>query len=483
MRYIPIDEVMSGMTPANNILDFKGNLLLNAGTPLNENLIQKLIDFNINGIYIQDEHTSSIEICSAISLEVRKMAILAITSQNIDACLTVSDVIVDELEESNSNQLDFTDLRSTDSLTTNHSINVAITCYNIGHNMGMSKDELRILVSAAILHDIGKMDISQDILYKPTRLSPDEYRIVQSHPMYSFNKISSRTDISSHIKSAVLSHHENVDGSGYPNKTTGRDQTIYTKILHIADVFDALVSKRPFKEPYSPLEASEYLMGACGIMFDKDIVDVFIKSVSIYPKGTHVNLSNGLSGYVYDNSDYHSLRPVVLLDDGGLFDLAHPSNLHISIKNNTTAMTANIMLSEKKRAAMTGLGKRPTILAVDDSKTNLFLIKEFLQADYDLTLASSGAEALAHIHNHGLPDLILMDIEMPDFNGLETAKAIDAMLNKHAPVIFVTSHRDRNTVMTCKSYGAAGYIIKPYSPTFIKAEIARIIYDLDGLGI
>lgn len=87
---------------------------------------------------------------------------------------------------------------------------------------------------------------------------------MKTHSKLSYKFIKERWDISAQVKTAVLYHHENVDGSGYPEGIDGDSMTIFTKILHVADVYDALISRRPYKSPYPSYEACEYLMGAGG---------------------------------------------------------------------------------------------------------------------------------------------------------------------------------------------------------------------------
>lgn len=167
--------------------------------------------------------------------------------------------------------LDMTDLRTYDDYTYAHSVNVAVICCVIGVGMELSESELTQLATAALLHDLGKLSIPPEILNKPGRLTQEEYQIMKSHATLSYELIRERWDIPANVKTAVLYHHENVDGSGYPQGIDASQQSLFIRILHVADVYDALVSKRPYKEPYSPYEASEYLMGACGIMFDKKL--------------------------------------------------------------------------------------------------------------------------------------------------------------------------------------------------------------------
>ena len=126
-------------------------------------------------------------------------------------------------------------------------------------------------------------------------------------------------------------HHENVDGSGYPQGVKGSEQSIFVRVLHVADVYDALTTKRPYKKTYSPYEAAEYLMGACGTMFDQQVVQVFVQYVPLYPKGTRVLLSDGRQALVFENAGIHNLRPILLMEDGDQLDLMENSNLNITI--------------------------------------------------------------------------------------------------------------------------------------------------------
>lgn len=143
--------------------------------------------------------------------------------------------------------------------------------------------------------------IPPEILNKPTRLTNEEYEIMKTHSTLSYEIIKGRWNISSKVKAAVLYHHENVDGSGYPKGIDGDGMTMFTKILHVADVYDALVSRRPYKGLHSPYEACEFLMGADGIMFDPKVVEALVLCVPLYLNGTQVLLSDGREGIIVDN--------------------------------------------------------------------------------------------------------------------------------------------------------------------------------------
>jgi response regulator RpfG family c-di-GMP phosphodiesterase len=249
---------------------------------------------------------------------------------------------------------------------------------------------------------------------------------------------------------------------------------MYTKIIHVADVFDALLSKRPYKKPYSAYEVSEYMMGACGIMFDKKILEALLKHVPLYPKGTEMVMSDGKHCIIVENKDFHNLRPIVRLMDGTTIDLMEQQYFNITLVSAASADAISVE-SEEERNQMIQEFKRYKIMAVDDMMTNLQLLRGILDYFYDLTLVKSGGQALKYLEKNEPVDVIIMDVDMPGMDGVETAQKIKDDLHRDIPVLFVTTLNDINTVQRCKSVGAAGYIVRPYQPTFIKSELKRII--------
>lgn len=296
--------------------------------------------------------------------------------------------------------------------------------------------------------------------------------IMKSHARLSYEIIKERWDISSYIKGAVLHHHENVDGSGYPYGIDGTQQTIFTKILHVADVFDALTAKRPYKEAYTPFEATEYLMGGCGIMFDKKIVQTLLTYVPLYPKGTKVTLSDGREGIIFENFGIHNLRPIVRLMNGEMLDLAEEQYFHITL---TSQRDIELSEAERGRSEMVKPLKRHRIMVVDDMKTNLQMLRGILEPLYEVVLIKSGKQALMYLKKNPYPDLVIMDIDMPEMDGIEATRRIQELTEKTVPVLFVTALCDRETVAVCRELDAAGYIVRPYKPVYVKAEIKRIL--------
>lgn len=475
MRYLQIARVTEGMISAKNILSSSGGVFIRQGTVLNDKNISKLQEFGFAGVYIEDEISQGIEIEDLVRSEVREKAINCVKNQDIDGCGEVANEIVHEILENQDLSLNLIDMRSIEDFILSHSLNVAVYSCIIGMGMGYKQAFLDKLTFAALIHDLGKMSIPEDILHKASRLTPEEYNKMKKHPIYSYRLIEKRPEISDYVKEAVLHHHENEDGSGYPDGLMGEEQSIYTKILHVADVYDALISRRPFKEPYSPSEAVEYLMGGCDIMFDRDVVNSLIKFVPLFPLGVEVKLSDGRKGIIYKNSGVHNIRPLVRMFDGNEIDLSLSENANYVVRMLDSAESNIMESSELERRKMVDATKKIKLLVVDDVLTNLQMLRDILEGKYDAVYVKSGEQALNYLSTNNMPDLILMDIEMPDLNGVDTVRIIRNRYG-NVPVLYVTARRDVKTVMKCKEMNMSGYIIKPYHATFVIAEIERIVH-------
>jgi len=298
---------------------------------------------------------------------------------------------------------------------------------------------------------------------------------MKSHAILSYELIKERLDISAQVKQAILYHHENVDGSGYPNGVGAEEMNLHAKILHVADVYDALVSKRPYKKPYSPYEASEYLMGGCGIMFDQNVVMAFLRFVPLYPKGTQVLLSDGREAIIYDNTGYHNLRPMLRLMGGELLDMEAPENLNLTMSAIMEDSAEVTEASERERDLMVNPEKRYKVLVVDDKKGSREQIKSALEDEYDVELMRSGAQAVKYFQKKQNPDVVLMEIEMIELGGIEAAKRINKLTHQNVPILFMSSTADAETVLRCKEVAAAGYILRPFHLVYLKSEIKRAI--------
>lgn len=318
MRYLNIEKVNPGMILAKEVYDDDGRVLLSLNTKLTKEYITRLSIRGYQGVYIEDELSKGIQIEEVITIELRNKAAEAVKNGDIDSLKNIAkDIVGQLLDKDKSISLDIQDLRTYDNYTYKHSVNVAVISTIIGIYLSYDDESLWELCLAALMHDIGKTKIDPAIINKPARLTMSEYRLVQEHARYSYDILDENGLIPARAKQGVLHHHENEDGTGYPDRLVGDEIPPYAKIIHVADVYDALTSKRPYKKPYALSEAIEYLMGGSNVLFDRKAVEAFLEAVPVYAKGIEVTMTNGEKAIVVSNTS-NPLRPIVRLINSGV---------------------------------------------------------------------------------------------------------------------------------------------------------------------
>jgi putative nucleotidyltransferase with HDIG domain len=148
--------------------------------------------------------------------------------------------------------------------TYQHCLLVTGVAIDFGLTLGLAKMDIQRLYSAAMFHDIGKASISAAILDKPGKLDPDERTLIETHPVVGHDYLKRSGGISSEVLDAVRHHHEMLDGSGYPDRLSGRDISDIVRILTISDIFAALIEDRRYKAPIPRDQAYDILLGMCG---------------------------------------------------------------------------------------------------------------------------------------------------------------------------------------------------------------------------
>jgi HD-GYP domain-containing protein (c-di-GMP phosphodiesterase class II) len=187
--------------------------------------------------------------------------------------------------------------------------------------MGMPKKDIHDVGVAGLLHDVGKTKIPTNILNKPGRLDDAEFEVMRHHAVYSYRIIKDHADLSDDVKMAVLQHHEKINGTGYPLAVPGDQINPYAKVLAVSDVYDALVTERPYKTAFSQREAVEMVMSMTQEL-DLYAMQSFLQSMILYPVDSIVELSTGERARVVHNSPPYILRPqVVGLTSGRVYDL------------------------------------------------------------------------------------------------------------------------------------------------------------------
>lgn len=163
----------------------------------------------------------------------------------------------------------------------------------------------------AILHDIGKIFMPKEILNKPDKLDNKEWSRIRNYTIIGFKFLKDKFKLPADAYKGIQVHHERWNGSGYPKKHSSKDISIYGRIIAVSDVYDALISDRPYRKGLLPSEAVEYIIAGNDSLFDPEIVGTFLKKVNPYPSGTIVKLSNKSLAIVAENHEGSGNRPLV----------------------------------------------------------------------------------------------------------------------------------------------------------------------------
>lgn len=184
-----------------------------------------------------------------------------------------------------------------DSYTVGHSVRVAMIAMLVAHKLGLTDSPLLELGTAALMHDVGKAKIPEEILFKPGRLTDEERRIIERHPRLGAHILLQNSQTSLLAISAAWGHHFRHDGSGYPVQSPWAITSKFTSLLHVCDVFEALTAIRPYKQALTPRRAYEIMVLDRGA-FDPAALIAFVSAMGLYPPGNRVLLSSGERGIV-----------------------------------------------------------------------------------------------------------------------------------------------------------------------------------------
>ncbi|OCL25252.1 hypothetical protein U472_12900 [Orenia metallireducens] len=320
MRIVKTENVTSKMKLAKAIYH-QENILLNTNCKNLYKYKERLLKLGIRHLYIEDKISEDIEINNLISEETRlkgKIIIKKVFSDisknqriNIDEINNFIEELTKEILNSQELLANLVDIKSYDSYTFDHSVNVAALSLLIGKSLNYNKEQLIKLGVGSILHDIGKIAIPKNILNKTTKLNDHEFKTIKKHPRLGYENIKEHHEISPISRIVILSHHEKVDGSGYPKGLIGDEIHEFAKIVAITDVFDALTSDRCYRKKWSINKTIDFLIANANSHFDINILNTFIQKTPLYPNGTLVKLSNGAVAVVKEQNKSFPLRPIV----------------------------------------------------------------------------------------------------------------------------------------------------------------------------
>ncbi len=230
-------------------------------------------------------------------------------------------------------------LRTQDDYTFSHCVNVALLSVMFIRHLGGNESDMLEAGMAGFLHDIGNIRTPPEILNAPRSLTAEEFSAVRRHPQIGHDYLAGIPEIPKNVPLTALEHHERINGSGYPNGKTGPQISRLGKITAILDVYDAISSRRTYKNPIMPHRVLGMLYNMRGQDFDPMLTEQFIHCIGIYPAGSVVKLNTGEMGIVVQINHAAPLHPTVLI-------VRDPQGRHIGAVSRDLSRTPDIKISE-----------------------------------------------------------------------------------------------------------------------------------------
>lgn len=302
LRIVQLGKDALGKVLARSIYVPDGRVLLRAGVTLSSTYVAHLLQRGYASVYIQDELVPGLEVVDAVSETTRVRATALMVAALDAACNSraldharvsrVVDDILADLHKEAGFVFELTSLRSADEYSFVHSVNVSVLSVILGQSIFMGYRDLKQLGMGALLHDLGKIKVPAELLQRKGGLSPEEFELVKAHATLGFDIIRSHPEFSTMAAHVALQHHERLDGSGYPRGLRHGEILAFGLITGIADVYDALVSNRPYRPGFHPSEAIQQLVQGAGTLFDENLVRKLMETMAVYPVGSILWLSD-----------------------------------------------------------------------------------------------------------------------------------------------------------------------------------------------
>jgi HD-GYP domain-containing protein (c-di-GMP phosphodiesterase class II) len=352
MKHIHISELKPGMCVVNPGLDWTSHpyLYMADEVIVSEEAVQKLIEEGYQEVYIDPRHSAHVVPPSAsiaadrtivasaaapslkprVSLEEEMLSASGVHDDsvsyvrsfmrdiragklNMEPAGEIIERITDSLERNADALVSLCRLRRTDSYTYMHCVNVAVLTALFARQEGKDREQVFACALAGLFHDLGKSLVPPMILNAPRKLTNVERTVISEHPQKGYEQLIHVPGIQAEVLLGALHHHEKYNGSGYPQGLPGKDVSNIGFMVGAADIYDALTSRRVYKEAMSPHRA-------LGIMYEMRNIDLptetlvhFIRMMGVYPTGSIVAMNDGSHGVVTMSNPEQPIKPVVTL--------------------------------------------------------------------------------------------------------------------------------------------------------------------------
>ncbi len=321
-----INRINEGSILGMTIYDEKGRELLSAGSELTATKIKKIKDVGIEYIHIENKSIDLETIKNSKRFYESSQETRELTKEIYDDIIEKSDInikkykevisgIFDDILSKDGIILNLNNLKSFDEYYFEHAINSTVLAVATCLILGLNRRLIENIAIGTIIHDIGYTAVPTELLRKE-ELTENEQNIINNHVNIGYEMIKEHNELSDVTVDTIKYHHENVDGSGYPEGLKGTEIPVSAKICSICDDYDALLSNMPNKKKENRYSASLKLIESIGIKFDKFIAKNFLKVVGHYPKGINVILSNGYHGTIIEENNFDPVVKLIYTNEG-----------------------------------------------------------------------------------------------------------------------------------------------------------------------
>lgn len=362
-KIIPTLELKEGMVLGEDVINKNGIIMLQAGLKLNEDLIRKIRAFHYSDnifIFVKKEEKKSDEnvlnLMEAYEKEqklnekrIKRRKKYAGDIKSMSERLK-ENIFVENIEEKEFNKelkhimfdvkkmaTDCYNIFSVilsegdlDNYLYEHTIRSTIISFLLGKWMKLEEEELNTIVKASLLKDIGKLKTPKEILSKPGKLLPSEFKEIKKHPLFSYAALKNLESVEKKVLEIILHHHEKEDGSGYPMGLRGTEINPLAKVVAIGDIFTAMTTKRVYAERVSPFRVIEEFEKSAFDKLHMGVVMTFIKNFGEYYINARVRLSDERMGQIIRLDMSEISKPLVKLNSGEFIDLKVKRDIEIT---------------------------------------------------------------------------------------------------------------------------------------------------------
>lgn len=357
MKKVSLIELKPGMVTAEDVLNYDMKMVVPKGVVLTENIISRLESYSIYYVSIENEvveqlYNKSVEpsakteapIPESSKSRIYNSEQFAVFSRDFNQCadhfkdslmkalykhepFNAEGLLSETMQlmkqgETHVSVFDMLlNMRNIDDSIYAHCIDVALISNMLARWLHFSEEEQRLATACGLFHDVGKFMLPQTILRKPDRLTAEEFEIVKTHTTEGLHLLSKFSNIPKEVRNAALMHHEKCDGSGYPYGLKGDEIDNYSKIVTIADIFDAMTSERVYRSAMCPFTVIKAFEDEGIQKYDPKYILTFLENVANSYLNHRVSLSNGMEGNViFINQSDYSL-PIIKCDNDEIINL------------------------------------------------------------------------------------------------------------------------------------------------------------------